>query len=82
MRKKITTKIWHLIISKIWLYFYEFHINYFLLLNCIYNQMTEAKKIADQKVIDDEVVGDFYENFDLIEKIYSDRQKTLQKTSY
>ena len=51
-------------------------------LNCIYNQMTEAKKIADQKVIDDEVVGDFYKNFDLIEKIYSDRQKTLQKTSY
>ncbi|NLA33903.1 MAG: hypothetical protein GX861_03485 [Tenericutes bacterium] len=51
-------------------------------LNCIYIQMTEAKKIADQKVIDDEVVGDFYENFDLIEKIYSDRQKTLQKTSY
>lgn len=44
-------------------------------LECMRKYMDQAKRKADQNVIDDEVVGNFYDQFEKFQKIYTERKR-------
>jgi hypothetical protein len=44
-------------------------------LDCIKRQMDISLKKANQNVLEDEFVGDFYDRYDIFQKIYEARKR-------